>query len=204
MTLCTLELDLWKEILIFIPANRFSRPWCKLKTVCSSWNRILSSLKQPQLFEVVDYTDFNVPTSLIGYLYGVKYGDLVKCFGEPIDSGNQGDLGGCKSYVNWNIKFHDDDNTVATIYDYKVGKCYLGEEGVSLDEINDWHVGGKVNIFLSSFYESSNKYSTGGQFDAFCLIRACLFGKCEKHCINKDHTIGFHPVLTPMMDSITV
>ena len=43
--------------------------------------------------------------------------------------------------VEWVI---DTPHGVATIYNYKDGKAYLGQSGLSPEEIYDWHVGGKT------------------------------------------------------------
>ena len=53
----------------------------------------------------------------------VKYSKLKKVFGRPLE----GD--GYKSEAEWQIKF--DDGKIGTIYDYKVGKHYKPEFGLS-------------------------------------------------------------------------
>lgn len=72
-------------------------------------------------------------TCLQGYIKA-KYETLVSIFGEPETTD------GYKSEAEWCITT---ERGVATIYDYKVGKCYLGEdEGLTKEEITEWHVGG--------------------------------------------------------------
>lgn len=79
-------------------------------------------------------------TSFQGYL-NIDYQKLVDIFGEP----TEGD--GDKVDAEWVIKFGD--ATVATIYNYKDGKNYLGSRGKSTKNITDWHIGG----FDTSAYE---------------------------------------------------
>lgn len=70
---------------------------------------------------------------LIGYVH-TTYRKLVKAFGEPFE----GD--GYKVDAEWRVKFEDD--TYCTIYNYKDGKSYCGDEGLPVSQITDWHVGG--------------------------------------------------------------
>jgi len=73
-------------------------------------------------------------TSLQGYIR-CKYSTLVKVFGEPSD----GD--GYKVDAEWAVQF--EDGTIATIYNWKDGVNYLGEdEGMPVQFITDWHIGG--------------------------------------------------------------
>ena len=73
-------------------------------------------------------------TYLQGYVRA-SYKQLLKVFGEP--HGNDG----YKTGFEWSFKFAD--GTVATIYNWKNGHNYLGEaEGLELDDITEWHVGG--------------------------------------------------------------
>ena len=65
----------------------------------------------------------------------VSYAELVNTFGEP--TGNDG----YKIDAEWDINTPDG---IATIYNYKTGKNYLGKEGLSIKEIRDWHIGGKT------------------------------------------------------------
>ena len=79
-------------------------------------------------------TELTSGTSLQGYI-NISYGDLVKVLGEPHSDGD-----GYKSDAEWDLLF--EDGTIATIYNYKTGKNYLGNRGVSLKEERDWHIGG--------------------------------------------------------------
>lgn len=73
-------------------------------------------------------------TSLQGYIK-TSYADLVACFGEP-----QGGFDDYKQDVCWDIKFAD--GVVCTIYNWKDGRNYCGEEGLDVEDITDWHIGG--------------------------------------------------------------
>ena len=73
-------------------------------------------------------------TSFKGYLIA-KYSDLISTFGNPITNTDN-----YKTDVEWII------NTtygIATIYNYKDGKSYLGNDGLDVTNIYEWHVGGK-------------------------------------------------------------
>lgn len=62
------------------------------------------------------------------------YDRLVELFGDP----GIGD--GYKTDAEWIIRF--DDGTVATIYNWKNGRSYLGESAPPVTEIRSWNVGG--------------------------------------------------------------
>ena len=75
-------------------------------------------------------------TFLRGYIKA-SYEQLVKTFGEPHDP----DGDNYKTDVEWAFEFAD--GTIATLYNWKNGKNYLGEaEGLELNDIYEWHVGG--------------------------------------------------------------
>ncbi|MEO5349615.1 MAG: hypothetical protein H7836_08215 [Magnetococcus sp. YQC-3] len=73
-------------------------------------------------------------SSLKGYII-YTYSKLVELFGKPRDC-----TGGYKTDAEWYIEW--EDGVVSTIYNYKTGKNYLGDEGLEVEEIMDWHVGG--------------------------------------------------------------
>jgi hypothetical protein len=64
-----------------------------------------------------------------------SYQMIKKAFGLP----NKGDE--YKIDAEWNIEFAD--GLVATIYNYKDGKSYLGKHGTPKTRIKNWHIGGK-------------------------------------------------------------
>lgn len=72
-------------------------------------------------------------TYLQGYIQA-NYIDLVETFGQPFEGDNY------KTDAEWNICF--EDGTRATIYNYKTGKNYCGAEGLDVEDIKDWNVGG--------------------------------------------------------------
>ena len=71
-------------------------------------------------------------THLIGYV-STSYQKLVETFGHPL----KGDY---KTDAEWDIQFSD--GMVGTIYNWKNGKNYCGEDGYELHEIDSWHIGG--------------------------------------------------------------
>lgn len=73
-------------------------------------------------------------TSFKGYVYAT-YEQLVNCFGEPTTNGDN-----YKVDVEWIV---DTSHGVATIYNYKDGKSYLGDAGLEIHKICEWHVGSK-------------------------------------------------------------
>ena len=73
-------------------------------------------------------------TSFRGYLLA-SYRDIVGAYGKPHDTPDND-----KIDAEWVV------NTpygVATIYNYKDGKAYLGDKGLPVEQIFEWHVGGK-------------------------------------------------------------
>jgi hypothetical protein len=76
-------------------------------------------------------------TCLQGYV-NVDYATLVNVFGEP-----EGAFDNYKSDCAWDLLIN---GTVVTIYNYKDGKNYNGPAGLAIDNITDWHVGGKSKL----------------------------------------------------------
>ncbi len=72
-------------------------------------------------------------TSLVGKI-NVSYGKLKKTFGKPTESD------GYKSDAEWEVEF--ENGVVATIYNWKNGKNYLGSSGTPKTKITQWHIGG--------------------------------------------------------------
>ena len=74
-------------------------------------------------------------TSLQGYIKA-PYEKLLEVFGAP----NSTLCDNYKTDVEWAFKFAD--GTVATLYNWKNGRNYLGDEGSELNDIYEWNVGG--------------------------------------------------------------
>lgn len=74
-------------------------------------------------------------TCLQGYING-SFQELVDAFGPPIGGNDE-----YKTDAEWLLILND--KTVATIYNYKTGRNYLGEDGQDVEDIGTWHVGGK-------------------------------------------------------------
>lgn len=68
------------------------------------------------------------------------YAQLVSTFGEPLKEG----FDDYKSDAEWLVQF--EDGTVATIYNWKNGKNYCGDEGTDTVLITDWHIGGHTSL----------------------------------------------------------
>lgn len=79
-------------------------------------------------------TDVNINGTCLQGEIEATYEELTNLFGAP----HGGD--GYKVDAEWEIKF--DDGLVATVYNWKDGKNYCGEEGTPVEQITDWHVGG--------------------------------------------------------------
>ncbi len=85
-----------------------------------------------QTFTVVE--EFFPGTYYQGSL-DISYDRLVQTFGEPTPVNN------CRKVdVEWNILF--EDGTPANIYNYDSGYDAIGSEGLPVQQIEDWHVGG--------------------------------------------------------------
>lgn len=66
-----------------------------------------------------------------------NYIDLEDTFGDPLDGDNY------KTDAEWVVSFTVGDATVvATIYNWKNGKSYCGDDGEDVLDIREWNVGG--------------------------------------------------------------
>ena len=80
-------------------------------------------------------------TSLQGEI-DISYKELVSIFGEPHSKGD-----GYKVDAEWILQFNTPEGpVVATIYNYKDGKNYLGRSGMATSRIRNWHIGSKEPI----------------------------------------------------------
>ena len=94
-------------------------------------------------------------THLIGGVI-CSYDKLVEVFGEPLE-------GDYKTDAEWYLKFSDGET--ATIYNWKNGKNYCGDEGLDVEEITTWHVGGtkqivdtKINLLVGNIPLGDKKW----------------------------------------------
>jgi len=94
----------------------------------------------------------NNGSHLQGYIKA-DYEELVEAFGLPMADGYDN----FKVDAEWMILF--EDGTVATIYNWKIGKNYMGPTGLDLDEIHEWNVGGFSKISLFRLAETLVKLS---------------------------------------------
>lgn len=90
-------------------------------------------------FQVSNDVNIN-GTSLVGQI-DCGYDHLVRVLGAPNRDGD-----GYKVDAEWTLRF--DDGTIATIYNWKDGRNYLGAHGARVETIRDWHVGGKTDRAL--------------------------------------------------------
>ena len=74
-------------------------------------------------------------THLQGYI-NASYDDITATLGYPLEDG----FDDMKCDAEWTIEF--DDGLVATIYNWKNGKNYLGADGLNLCDIKQWNIGG--------------------------------------------------------------
>ena len=74
-------------------------------------------------------------THLQGYI-DTTYENIVSVLGKEHHKGDEH-----KTEAEWCIKF--EDGTVATLYNWKNGKIYCGEEeGLDVQDITEWNIGG--------------------------------------------------------------
>ena len=66
-----------------------------------------------------------------------SYDKLVQVFGEPLE-------GHYKTDAEWYLKFPDGE--IGTIYNWKNGKNYCGDDGLDVEEITTWHIGGRSEV----------------------------------------------------------
>lgn len=77
-------------------------------------------------------------TSLAGYLQGSLL-DVTALFGPPLGGD---DVDGYKTDAEWMLMI--DGNEPLTIYNYKNGRNYNGEDGVEVEDMTEWHIGSKT------------------------------------------------------------
>jgi hypothetical protein len=77
----------------------------------------------------------DAPTTCVLGVITSDYSRLVAKLGPPKDA-----FGEHKTDAEWIIRF--EEGSVATIYNWKDGKNYLGDDGLEVSEITEWRVGG--------------------------------------------------------------
>lgn len=73
-------------------------------------------------------------THLVGLMSDVTFAELTDVLGK---SHNTDDY---KSDWEWDIYF--DDGRRATVYNYKDGPHYTGDDSIGPDDVAEWHIGG--------------------------------------------------------------
>ena len=89
-------------------------------------------------------------TSLQGYITA-PYAELVELFGKPHDFFDD-----FKCDAEWYVEF--DDGTVATIYNWKNGRNYLGDDAPPVEAITSWNIGGNTTEAADKILEVSSHY----------------------------------------------
>ena len=89
-----------------------------------------------------------------------SYDDLVNTFGKPtIEGGIE-----TKIEVEWNLTFiestrTDDNHEIVTIYNWKNGKRYCGEEeGLEVKDIKEWNIGGNRRYAVDLVHDAIKNY----------------------------------------------
>ena len=72
-------------------------------------------------------------TSRVGQMQ-ISYDQLVEKLGEPDEVDDY------KTDAEWDLKF--EDGVIASIYNYKNGRNYLGPRGPAKEDITLWNIGG--------------------------------------------------------------
>jgi hypothetical protein len=95
-------------------------------------------------------------THLVGEVE-TTYKNLVEKFGPPhYDYKTSDRLTDNKISVEWSLRFQE-TNDVVTIYNWKDGKNYLGNEGDEVEDIKNWHIGGYSSKVVPMIKEVINK-----------------------------------------------
>ena len=88
-------------------------------------------------------------TCLQGEIH-IGFYDLVDIFGDPEDVSSTG-----KSDVQWSIEI---DGVVATIYNWKNGPAYTGDDSIEVERIHDWNIGGHTKSAVSLVLRKVSNY----------------------------------------------
>ena len=100
---------------------------------------IQQSLDENKIYEKI------IGSHFMGMIGGdenpLTYIRLCELFGTPMSGRDD------KSSCNWVLEF--EDGLIATIYDYKSSKKYLGEDGLSVNDMKSWHIGGHDEVVFN-------------------------------------------------------
>lgn len=88
-------------------------------------------------------------TCLQGEIH-LSFQDLVDIFGQPEDISSTG-----KSDVQWAIEI---DGVVATIYNWKNGPAYTGDDSIEVERIHEWNIGGHSQSAVMIVLNAVKKY----------------------------------------------
>jgi hypothetical protein len=118
-------------------------------------------------------------SSLVGTV-DASYKEICSLFGKPIRY-KEG-----KVDAMWVVKFSDD--TVASIYNWKDGMAFLGTDGLPVEKIKHWHIGGLgkaastlVQITLDLKRESKEQTDNGPFEGAFSMMENIVKTKGDKY-----------------------
>ena len=90
-------------------------------------------------------------TSLQGYV-DATYAELVALFGKHQLND------GYKTDAEWVLQT---PAGIATIYNYKTGRNYMGKNGQAIKNITDWHIGGKDKHIIPFILTAVEAYRIG-------------------------------------------
>ena len=88
-------------------------------------------------------------TCLQGEIH-LSFQDLVDIFGQPEDVSSTG-----KSDIQWAI---EENGVVATIYNWKNGPAYTGDDTIEVERIHDWNIGGHSQSAVMIVLNAVKKY----------------------------------------------
>jgi hypothetical protein len=105
------------------------------------------------------FTHNQLPISAAGTwgrgLLNTSYDELVARFGKPMEDGYDD----FKSDAEWHIQW--DDGVVGTIYNWKNGRNYLGNDGLETWAITEWSIGGSSPEVVSRIKSIVRENLTG-------------------------------------------
>ena len=105
-------------------------------------------------------------TSLKGYIT-TSYDNLVKKLGKANCATD-----GYKTDAEWSGYIN---NKVFTIYNYKDGKNYLGKEGLDVEDITDWHIGGQDEKAVRLVDDLCKAQENATKTEDFCPVCGSLY-----------------------------